>query len=258
MTDLAAAAGLLRELHRPTLVLANVWDAATARLAEDAGCSAIATSSHAIADAFGVADTDVLGPDRAFAAVGAIASAVSVPVTADLEAGYALPPDELVERLLAAGAVGCNLEDTDHHGDQVLVDAEAQAARIAAVKDAGRTAGVDLVVNARTDAYARGLGTPGEQLEESLRRGRLYRRAGADCVYPILVADPAAITTLVAELKTVNVMSFSGGPSIEELRALGAARVTVGSGLARVAMKAFSRAAERLLAGEASWWSCGS
>jgi 2-methylisocitrate lyase-like PEP mutase family enzyme len=91
-----------------------------------------------------------------------------------------------------------------------------------------------------------------------VRRGRLYRQAGADCVYPILVADPSAISTLVAELETVNVMSFPGGPSIEELRALGVARVSVGSGLARVAMKAFSRAAERLLAGEAIWWSSDS
>jgi 2-methylisocitrate lyase-like PEP mutase family enzyme len=258
MGDLPTAAEALRSLHRPTLVLPNVWDAASAKLAEDAGCAAIATSSHAVADACGVADTDVLGPDLAFAAVRAIASAVSVPVTADLEAGYGLPAGELVERLLAAGAVGCNLEDTDHHGDGVLVDAGRQAARIAAVKEAGRAAGVDLVLNARTDAYARRLGTPAEQLEESLRRGRLYRQAGADCVYPILASDASHLSTLVSELGTVNVMARAGVPGLDELRAMGVARVSVGSGLARVAMRAFQQATERLLAGKDRWWEPGS
>jgi 2-methylisocitrate lyase-like PEP mutase family enzyme len=156
--------------------------------------------------------------------------------------------------LLAAGAVGCNLEDTDHHGDGVLVDADTQASRIAAVKDAGRAAGVDIVVNARTDAYARQLGGPAEQLEESVRRGRLYRLAGADCVYPILVSDAVAIATLVAELGPVNVMSRASSPTLAELRRLGVVRVSVGSGLARVALRAVGRAAERLLAGEPTWW----
>jgi 2-methylisocitrate lyase-like PEP mutase family enzyme len=195
-----------------------------------------------------------MGADQAFAAVSAVAAAVDVPVTADLEAGYGLAPEELVERLLAAGAVGCNLEDTDHHGDGVLVDADTQASRIAAVKDAGRAAGVDIVVNARTDAYARQLGGPAEQLEESVRRGRLYRLAGADCVYPILVSDAVAIATLVAELGPVNVMSRASSPTLAELRRLGVVRVSVGSGLARVALRAVGRAAERLLAGEPTWW----
>jgi 2-methylisocitrate lyase-like PEP mutase family enzyme len=238
-------------------VLANVWDAATARIVADAGAPAIATSSHAVADALGLPDTDVLGPDAAFAAVARIAAAVDVPVTADLEAGYGLEPAELVERLLDAGAVGCNIEDTDHHGDAVLVDADRHAARLAAIKAAGRSAGVDIVLNARTDAYARGLGAPEEQLAESLRRGRLYRDAGADCVYPIVVRDPAHIATLVAELGTVNVMALPGAPSIPELEAAGVARISVGSGLAVVAAKAVRRATERLLAGERAWWSDG-
>jgi 2-methylisocitrate lyase-like PEP mutase family enzyme len=235
------AADRLRSLHHGSepLVLPNAWDAASARLVVAAGFPVVATSSAAVARMLGYEDHDDMPPDEAFAAVARVARAVAVPVTADVEAGYQLPAADVVGRLLDAGAVGCNLEDTDHHGDGVLVPAEQQAERLAAVKEAGRRAGVDVVVNARVDTYARGAG----EVEETLRRARLYFEAGADCVYPILLADEAAIAEIVAVAGgPVNVMSRPGAPSLARLGELGVARVSFGSGLARVAYTSFEDA----------------
>lgn len=236
------SADLLRSLHRPgdPLVLANVWDAASARIVAEAGFPAVATSSAAVAAVHGAADDDSLPPELAFAAVREVAAAVPVPVTADLEAGYRLEPGELARRLLDSGAVGCNLEDTDHHGGGVLVAAEEQAERLGAVAAAG------VVVNARVDAYLRGLDDP---LAETLRRGRLYLDAGAACVYPIGLSDLDQIRELVAELGVVNVLLRPGGPAVAELAEAGVARVSVGSGLFKLAQARVREAAERLLRG---------
>lgn len=251
MTDLAAHAAHLRALHRgpDVLVLANAWDVASARAVEAAGFAAVATSSHAVADSLGEPDADLLGADAAFAAVARIAGAVTVPVTADLEAGYGLAPEELVDRLLAAGAVGCNLEDTDHRGGG-LVDAGAQAERIAAVKEAGRRAGVDVVVNARTDAFLRGLD---DAVATSVERGRAYLAAGADCCYPIGAAAEDDLRALVAGIGgPVNVLLRRGVPDVDALAAIGVARVSVGSGLYRVSQQAVADAAAALRAGDAT------
>jgi 2-methylisocitrate lyase-like PEP mutase family enzyme len=174
--------------------------------------------------------------------VARVAAAVSVPVTADLEAGYGLPAGELVERLHAAGAVGCNLEDTDHHGPDVLVPAVTHAARVAAVKGAG-----DVVVNARVDVFARRIGTPEEQLAAGTDRARRYLDAGADCVYPITLADEAAIASFVEAVEgPVNILARPGAPDVATLARLGVARISVGSGLFRTAMGAARAAAEAL------------
>ena len=244
----AELAERLRSLHgSPPLLLANGWDAASARLVEEVGFPAVATSSAAVAAVHGADDADAMHPDVAFGALAEIAAAVSVPVTADVEAGYGLDPDAFAGRLLAAGAVGCNLEDSDHHGGGVLVPAEAQAERLAAIKQAARGRGVDIVLNARVDTYLRGVDDP---LAETIRRGRLYREAGADCVYPIFLADLGAIRELVAELGPVNVLLRPGGPTVAELAGAGVARISVGSGLFKLAQASLRDAAERLLAGE--------
>jgi 2-methylisocitrate lyase-like PEP mutase family enzyme len=188
-----------------------------------------------------------MDPDAAFAAVRRIADAVAVPVTADLEGGYQLGPDELVERLLAAGAIGCNLEDTDHHGSGVLVDVDVQAERLAAIRAASRAAGVEIVINARTDAYARRLGEPAEQIDEMIRRGRRYLEAGADCVYPILVAEEDALRALVDGIGgPVNVFLRPGVPPLATLQEIGVARASLGSGLARTAHDAVRARLEAL------------
>lgn len=233
-SDLAAAAQSLLAAHhgdRP-LLLANVWDAASAAAVEAAGFAYTATSSRAIAAVLGVADDDTADPDLVFDWVARIARAVSGPVTADLEAGFALPPAELVERLLAAGAVGCNLEDTDHHGDGVLVDAERQAAYLSEVRVATDAAGVHIVINARVDAFVRAAGSPGHQVEEAIRRGRRYLESGADCVYPIGMSGLDQVEEIVAGIPgPVNAMARPGGLRIGDLAACGVRRISLASGL---------------------------
>ena len=252
MADLPAAAALLRRLHKAgdPLLLANVWDVASARLVEELGFSAVATSSSAIAHALGEQDADCMPVELAFMAVERVAAAVSLPVTADLEAGYQLPAAEFVRRLLAAGAVGCNLEDSDHHGSSVLVDADIQAARIADIRAAAATAGAEVVINARVDVYVRHVGEPEEQLREGIRRGRAYLAAGADCVYPIMIADEHAIGAFVDGVGgAVNVNLRAATPPLAVLRRLGVARVSLGGGLFRIASNATREAAEAMLAG---------
>lgn len=239
--ELAAAAdALLAAHHAPgPLVLPNAWDVASARAVADAGFSAIATSSHAVAEALGERDDDSADPDLVFPFLARIAAAVDVPVTADLEAGHGLAPAELVDRLLDAGIVGCNLEDTDHRGDAVLVDAERQAAFLGEVRAAADRAGVHVVINARVDTFIRKVGDERAQLEEAVRRGNRYLEAGADCVYPITLADRAAIEEIVARLPgPLNILARPNGLPIPELAALGVRRVSFGSGLHRVAMDA--------------------
>ena len=202
--QLTARADLLRSLHRAgdPLVLVNVWDAASAQRVEAAGARALGTSSSAIAASLGLPDDNTMGPVHAFAAVQRIAAVASVPVTADVEGGYGLSAAELVDGLLAAGAVGCNLEDSDRTRPGHLLDAGAAAARLADVRAAARQAGVALVVNARIDTYFHGTaGDPADLVTETVRRARLYLEAGADCVYPIGVADPALAATLATELR---------------------------------------------------------
>ncbi|WP_371778790.1 isocitrate lyase/PEP mutase family protein [Streptosporangium subroseum] len=226
-------AAALRALHVPgsPLVVPNVWDAASARTVEAAGFPVVATGSAAIAPVLGYDDGEAAPVEEMLAAVARIVRAVGVPVTADLERGYGLKPAELVARLAATGAVGCNLEDSDPRTGE-MVDADEQAAFLGAVRAAAAEAGVDLVINARVDTYMNGTGTPSERLAESVRRGGLYLRAGADCVYPIFVSDAGVVRALAEGIDgPINVLFRPGTPSIGELAALGVARVSFGHGL---------------------------
>jgi 2-methylisocitrate lyase-like PEP mutase family enzyme len=237
---LAAHADQLRGLHVPgsPLLLVNAWDPPSARRLAHDGYPAIATTSAGVAEALGYEDGNVTPPDEMLAAVGRIAAVVDVPVTADLEAGYGLEPRKLVEGLLQAGAVGLNFEDTDHETG-ALTDAERHAERLAAIKQAGRDSGVDVVLNARVDVFLRG-----GELDDAVRRGRLYAEAGADCVYPILARGQDAIRRLVEEVGApVNVLVMPGGLTLEQLAELGVARASFGEGLMRVAMEAAAQAA---------------
>jgi 2-methylisocitrate lyase-like PEP mutase family enzyme len=145
--------------------------------------------------------------------------------------------------MLAAGVVGCNLEDTDHHSDGVLVDAERQAAFLAEVRAAGDAAGVHVVINARIDTFIREVGDERTQLDDAVRRGSLYLTAGADCVYPIKLGDLRGIEEAVSRLPgPINIMARVDGPSVAELTALGVQRISFGSGLQAVAMEAFRAA----------------
>jgi 2-methylisocitrate lyase-like PEP mutase family enzyme len=231
-----AARSLLAAHHRESpLILPNVWDAASARVVEGSGFEFVATSSHAVADVLGEPDGDSMDPGLAFDWTGRIARSVSCPVTADLEAGYRLGATELVTAMLTAGAVGCNLEDSDHHGDGALVDADRQASFLAAVRAAADAVGVPIVLNARVDTFVRPIGDDEQRLAEAVRRGRLYLEAGADCVYPIGVAAPAQIATLVEALPgPVNVLPRRGGLSLAQLAELGVRRISLAASLHRL------------------------
>jgi 2-methylisocitrate lyase-like PEP mutase family enzyme len=244
---LAEKADRLRALHAEpgVLVLPNAWDAASARIFEQAGFAAIATSSGGVVESLGFKDGEQAPVEEVLAALRRICDAVSVPVTADLEGGYGLEPDDLVDGLLGAGAVGLNLEDTDHRGPGPLVDVEVQAGRLAGVKEAARRRGVDVVLNARVDVHVRQVGPEEERLPEAVRRGRRYREAGADCLYPIAVADEPTIRALVEDTGApINVLLRSGAPPVSRLAELGVVRATFGSGLMRTAVRAAVTAAE--------------
>jgi 2-methylisocitrate lyase-like PEP mutase family enzyme len=243
----------LRALHQPgrPLVLVNAWDCATARIFEKAGSAAIATTSAGIAFSYGYPDGQKIPPSLMLEAVARICHSVSVPVTADLEAGYGSTPEELqctVSGMLEAGAVGLNLEDHVGEPKDPLVDLPLQLEKIRAVKEAGKRRGVPVVLNARTDSYLRGLGSKLEMFEETIRRGDAYRDAGADCVFVPGVTDPTVIGEIVRRLACpINILAVAGGPSIGELARLGVARVSLGSGPTRAALSLMQRLADEVL-----------
>jgi 2-methylisocitrate lyase-like PEP mutase family enzyme len=210
-------------------------------MVEQAGFPAVATSSFATSTILGYDDGEEAPVDDVLAATTHIARAVSVPVTIDFERGYRLPPAELVERFLATGAVGLNLEDSDP-ATGTMVDPAEQADFLAAIRAA---AGTELVINARIDAFVRKAGTPEEQLRTALDRAARYLAAGADCVYPIGVGDLDLIGTLVKEISgPVNVGYGQGANSLADYTAQGVARISFGPMIQR---HLYSKLAETLL-----------
>jgi 2-methylisocitrate lyase-like PEP mutase family enzyme len=250
---LSALAEELRARHYgpDALVLPNVWDAASARAVVDAGFPVVATTSSGIAASLGWADGEKAPSDEMFAAITRISRVVAVPVTADVEGGYGLSPQQLVERLLAAGAVGCNVEDSDHGGDALLHDANRQAEYVAAMWAAGRGAGVDIVINARIDVFIREFGEPQDRVAETLRRATTYREAGADCAFPIGISDEQDISAVVQGASMpVNVWVREGMPSLARLRELGVARISFGGGLHRGALEDLRRRLAAIRSGD--------
>jgi 2-methylisocitrate lyase-like PEP mutase family enzyme len=239
-----------RALHRPgqPLVLPNAWDVASAKLVEAAGAAAVATTSAGVAWGLGAPDGGKLDRYRAVDLVARVAEAVAVPVTADIEDGYAADADGVaatVKEVLHAGAVGVNLEDADHTGVAGLRAVDDQVARIAAACRAG---GTDLFVNARVDSFLFGSGTSDEKRADALARGRAYLAAGADGVFVPGVVDPEAIAELVAGLDgPLNVMVGPGAPDVATLAGLGVARVSLGAAVALAAYTTAWRVAKEVL-----------
>ncbi|GAA2209595.1 isocitrate lyase/phosphoenolpyruvate mutase family protein [Nonomuraea monospora] len=234
MSDIDAAERL-RRLHvaGDPLVLPNAWDAVSARMVEAAGFPVVATSSAAVSAVLGYDDGEAAPVEEMLAAAERIVRAVSVPVTVDFERGYGLAPAELAERFAATGAAGLNLEDS-HPPTGEMLDAGEQADFLAAVRAAALSLGVDLVINARTDAFLRQAGPPEARLATSLDRGARYLQAGADCVYPIGASEPDAVRELAKGIPgPVNVAFGNGQSSIAELAASGVARVSFGPALQR-------------------------
>ena len=243
----------LRALHRPPpiLVLPNVWDAASARLIEAEGFPAIATTSAGVAAALGYPDGGVVPAREMIEAVARIARAVKVPVTADIEHAYGATPDavaDVVLRVIAAGAVGINLEDYVP-GATDLEPIALQVDKITTITKAATKAGVRVVINARTDGFLRGFGAPDARLGVAIERGKAFLEAGADCVFVPGVRDAATIGALVRGIGgPINVLAVDGTPSITELEALGVARVSLGSGPMRATMTVIRDIARELKA----------
>ncbi|MFB7439669.1 isocitrate lyase/phosphoenolpyruvate mutase family protein [Streptomyces sp. S1A1-8] len=250
-----------RALHIPgrPLVLPNAWDTASARLVEEAGAAAVATTSAGLAWDLGTADGDRLDRDRALGAVARVAAAVRVPVSADIESGYAKDAagvGDTIRAVLAAGAVGVNIEDAlyGREGDDgedagdgsrgPLRPVAEQAERIAAARAAADAAGVPLFINARIDTVLRGAGG----VEETLERAAAFLAAGADGIFVPGVVDPGTVKSLVAGVEgPLNVLAGPGAPSVAELAALGVARISTGSSIAQAAHAVVRRAARELL-----------
>lgn len=238
MPDKAAR---LRSLHKgpPILVLPNAWDAASARVFQAEGFPAIATTSAGVAAALGYPDGGVVPAREMVEAVARIVRAVDVPVTADIEHAYGTTPDavaEVVLRVIAAGAVGINIEDLVPGGAD-LEPIALQVDKIKTIVKSAANAGVRVVVNARTDVYLGGFGAPEARLSVAIDRGRAFLAAGADCVFVPGVRDRDTISELVQGIGgPINILATKGTPPIADLEALGVARVSVGSGPMRAAL----------------------
>jgi len=232
MTKNPDLATRFHELHRgaDVLVLANAWDAGTARLIESRGARAIATTSAAVAWSHGYPDGDALPVSLVIATTAAIARAVRVPVSVDIEAGYSDDPaavGALVGALIEAGAVGINLEDGGGTPDLLC-------AKIAVCRRVAREHGVELYINARTDVYLRGLVPEPTRLVEACTRASRYRDAGASGIFVPAVVEPAAITAIARAVELpLNVLAWSGLPPLAELAPLGARRLSAGSSIAQ-------------------------
>lgn len=251
MTSTDQFAGF-RRLHAPgagILVLPNAWDAMSARVIEEAGARAIATTSSGVSWAMGRRDGQGLAREEMLAAVERIVRAVRIPVTADLESGYGegRPEDaaETARGAVAVGAAGINLEDSPGRRGAVLLEAAEQAERIAAAREA---AGPGLFINARLDVYLRQAGPEAGRFDETVRRAAACVAAGADGIFVPGVADAAVIGRLAQAVGApLNVLAGPGSPDIPSLERLGVARASVGPKLALAVAGQVRRAAEELL-----------
>jgi 2-methylisocitrate lyase-like PEP mutase family enzyme len=219
------------ELHVPgdPLVAPSVWDPWSAEVAAAAGFAALTVGSHPAAAALGRGDGEEVTLDEMLAQVRAIASAVDVPVSADLESGYGAEPEQIVHGLLGAGAIGLNIEDTVHSEGGRLRDAAEHAGFVAGLRAAADQAGVHVVVNARTDILMDEIGPEGTRVDTAIERLRLCADAGADVLYPICFASAADGRRLVAELPLpVNALGQPGVDTRAELAAVGVGRVSFG------------------------------
>jgi 2-methylisocitrate lyase-like PEP mutase family enzyme len=256
MTTQYELATRFRALHDPAapLALANVWDAAGARIVAASGASAIATTSAGVAWGLGAADGNHVDRDAMLEQLARIVAASDgLPVTADIETGFgatAADVADTVARVLDIGAVGVNIEDahpSPADPREPLRSIAEQAERLGAARAAADRAGIPLYINARIDVFVRRTRDESSRLEASIGRARAYLEAGASGVFPIGVSDPETIAALTAGIDApVNV--GGRGLSVAELGKLGVARVSLGAAVAEAAYALVDRAARELLA----------
>ena len=249
--DQHAQAAALRALHQSGIfVLPNAWDAGSAAIIARAGAKVIATTSAGVSWALGRPDGHGLTRAEMIDAVRRIAATVDVPVSADIEGGYGPGPDDVaatVEAVIAAGAVGVNLQDS--RGGGLLFDSAEQAERLRAARAAAERAGLpELVINARTDVFLHEIGAPQGRLADVQSRSPAYAEAGADCLFVPGLVDLDMISALTKGPLPVNVMAEPGTPGVAALKAAGVRRVSVGSAISQAAYSLARRAAAELLA----------
>lgn len=253
--ELESKAHRFHELHavpQAPLVLVNAWDAASARMVEEAGATAVATSSSAVSWSLGYQDGDHLPRQLAMEALSRIAAVTRLPVSADIETGYGRTDEELratVRAVLDAGAVGINIEDS---AEKPLSDIAEHSRRIALVRQTADDAGVALFINARTDTYWSGE-FPDTAYEETLRRADAYQQAGADGIFVPGLVDLHILHELSRRISVpLNALAGLGSPSPGELHDAGVRRISIGGNTARAAYAAVSRLATEVL-GDGNW-----
>jgi 2-methylisocitrate lyase-like PEP mutase family enzyme len=240
------------ELHRGSkiLVLPNAWDVASARIFEDGGFPAIGTTSAGVAFSLGYPDGQKIPRDEMLDVVRRIAEAVEVPVTADVEAGFGSTPEDVADtarEVIAAGAVGMNLEDGVEEKPDLLADVSRQTEIIHAVLEVAESAGIPFVLNARTDIFLYGVGPAETRLARSIERLNAYRAAGAPVLFAPGVKDKETIAQLARGIAgPLNILATVGTPPVAELQQLGVARVSVGSGPMRATLGFLGRMARQL------------
>jgi len=248
--DTAAAAeraASFRAMHKPgdPLLVANPWDAGSARVLASIGFTALATTSRGFAAALGRPDGCV-SRDEALANSAVIVAATGLPVTADLENGYADDPVGVAQTVTMAagtGLAGCSIEDYSGDDGAGIYDVGLAAERISAAAEAARGAPVPLILTARAENFLRG----NPDLADTIARLQRYQEAGADVLYAPALSDPADIRAVVTSVdRPVNILAWPGGPSVPELAELGAGRISVGSAFALVALDALATAAREL------------
>ncbi len=242
-----------REMHYgpSMLVLPNAWDAASARIFEQAGFRAVATTSSGVAAALGYPDGQRISRDMMVEVVKLMTRVVECPITVDIEAGFGNTIQEVLETVravIAAGAIGINIEDSTKGQEKALVDVSFQVELLKAIQETALSMDVPLVVNARFDVFLLGIGDPASRFEEAVRRANAYRQAGADCFFPIGLSDARMIADLVQAIDgPLNILASPVTPSIAELARLGVARVSFGSGMMRAVLARLRHIAQELL-----------
>ena len=247
-----ALAQAFRQMHRsqPALLLPNAWDAVSARLFVESGFPALATTSGGLAWSLGYADGEGAPWPEVVAATRRIVRVVDVPVSADIESGFggtAAAVYDNVREMIAAGVVGINIEDGDLRARGTLRPIEDAVERIRAARRAADTAGVPIVVNARTDVFHLNIGEAGARPAEAHRRAKAYLGAGADCIFLFGHPDLEVVAELVQSIGApINIVGRAGMPGMAELERLGVARVSTASGPSMAALSTVRSVARSL------------
>jgi 2-methylisocitrate lyase-like PEP mutase family enzyme len=230
-TKTAERALALLELHQPgnPVILPTVWDAWSANLAVEAGFAALTVGSHPLADSIGKPDGEGMSFDDVLARVAQITGAVDVPVSVDVESGYGLPAQRLIEGLLSVGAVGLNIEDTVHSEGKRLRSAAEHAELVGALRQAADAAGVHVVVNARTDVFLRQDYDESDRIQVAVARLTEAAAAGADVLYPVGRHEPETLRRLATELPLpINAIALPDQDDPASFGPLGVARISFG------------------------------